>query len=87
MVVTTLPSTCILCLYIYVLIHHLCIHFHYHVSCAILRLLVECRFQPGTVLTVSYLVKTPTFGPEVHTQGMFGVQLRIAKGEYASFQH
>lgn len=72
---------------VYIFSHHLCIHFHYHVSCAILRLLVECRFQPGTVLTVSYLVKTPTFGPEVHTQGMFGVQLRIAKGECASFQH
>uniref|UniRef100_A0A3B4TIR4 ZP domain-containing protein n=1 Tax=Seriola dumerili TaxID=41447 RepID=A0A3B4TIR4_SERDU len=50
------------------------------------RLLVECRFQPGTVLTVSYLVKTPTLGPEVHTQGMFGVQLRIAKdSQYNSY--
>ncbi|KAG7238422.1 hypothetical protein INR49_030929 [Caranx melampygus] len=51
-----------------------------------IRLLVECRFQPGTVLTVSYLVKTPTLGPEVHTQGMFGVQLRIAKdAQYSSY--
>ncbi|XP_071329433.1 uncharacterized protein [Trachinotus anak] len=50
------------------------------------RLLVECRFQPGTVLTVSYLVKTPTLGPEVHTHGMFGVQLRIAKdAQYSSY--
>ncbi|XP_040003239.1 uncharacterized protein LOC120800873 isoform X2 [Xiphias gladius] len=43
------------------------------------RLVVECRFLPGSVLTVSYLVKTPTLGPGVQTQGVFGVQLRIAK--------
>uniref|UniRef100_A0A087Y8G3 Zmp:0000001145 n=1 Tax=Poecilia formosa TaxID=48698 RepID=A0A087Y8G3_POEFO len=43
------------------------------------RLLVECRYVPGTVLGVSYVVKTPTLGPDVHTQGVFGVQLRIAK--------
>ncbi|GLD66377.1 uncharacterized protein AKAME5_001777300 [Lates japonicus] len=50
------------------------------------RLLVECRFQPGTVLTVSYLVKTPTLGPRVQTQGVFGVQLRIAKdAQYSSY--
>ncbi|KAI9545665.1 hypothetical protein NQZ68_034435 [Dissostichus eleginoides] len=50
------------------------------------RLLVECRFLPGTVLSVSYLVKTPTLGSEVQTQGMFGVQLRIAKdAQYSSF--
>ncbi|XP_035856146.1 uncharacterized protein LOC116040565 isoform X1 [Sander lucioperca] len=50
------------------------------------RLLVECRFLPGDVLSVSYLVKTPTLGPEVQTKGMFGVQLRIAKdAQYSSF--
>lgn len=50
------------------------------VSCLVLRLLVECRYLPGTVLTVSYMVKTPTIGSAVPTQGVFGVQLRIAKG-------
>ncbi|XP_027872156.1 uncharacterized protein LOC114143940 [Xiphophorus couchianus] len=50
------------------------------------RLLVECRYVPGTVLSVSYVVKTPTFGPDVHTQGVFGVQLRIAKdAQYTSY--
>ncbi|XP_013885364.1 uncharacterized protein LOC106533556 [Austrofundulus limnaeus] len=50
------------------------------------RLLVECRYVPGTVLSVGYVVKTPTFGPEIHTQGVFGVQLRIAKdAEYSSY--
>ncbi|MED6251478.1 hypothetical protein ATANTOWER_031386 [Ataeniobius toweri] len=50
------------------------------------RLLVECRYMPGTVLSVSYVVKTPTFGPDVHTQGVFGVQLRIAKdAQYSSY--
>lgn len=66
--------------------HRLCIDFHYHVSGFILRFLVECRFQPGSVLTVSYLVKTPTLSPGVQTREMFGVQLRIAKGK-RSFQH
>lgn len=41
--------------------------------------------MPGTVLSVSYVVKTPTFGPDVHTQGVFGVQLRIAKGKWSFF--
>ncbi|KAK2816943.1 hypothetical protein Q5P01_025134 [Channa striata] len=51
-----------------------------------IRLLVECRFLPGTVLTVGYLVKTPTLGPGVQTQGVFGVQLRIAKdAQYSSY--
>ncbi|XP_056266397.1 zona pellucida sperm-binding protein 1 [Pseudoliparis swirei] len=51
-----------------------------------IRLLVECRFVPGTVLSVSYLVKTPTLGPEVTAKGMFGVQLRIAKdADYSSY--
>ncbi|XP_042340312.1 uncharacterized protein LOC121941554 [Plectropomus leopardus] len=50
------------------------------------RLLVECRFMPGSVLSVSYLVKTPSLGPEVKTQGTFGVQLRIAKdAKYSSY--
>ncbi|CAJ1053473.1 uncharacterized protein LOC117815806 [Xyrichtys novacula] len=50
------------------------------------RLLVECRYMPNTVLSVSYMVKTPTLGPEVQTQGMFGVQLRIAKDAmYSSY--
>ncbi|XP_063740510.1 uncharacterized protein LOC134865052 [Eleginops maclovinus] len=50
------------------------------------RLLVECRIMPGTVLSVSYLVKTPSLGPDVQTQGIFGVQLRIAKdAQYSSF--
>ncbi|XP_032399097.1 uncharacterized protein LOC116706396 [Etheostoma spectabile] len=50
------------------------------------RLLVECRFLPGSVLSVSYLVKTPTLGPEVQTKGIFGVQLRIAKdAQYSSY--
>ncbi|XP_051801811.1 zona pellucida sperm-binding protein 4-like [Acanthochromis polyacanthus] len=33
------------------------------------RLLVECRFMPGALLTVSYVVKSPSLGPEIHTQG------------------
>ncbi|KAM4595838.1 zona pellucida sperm-binding protein 1-like [Fundulus diaphanus] len=42
--------------------------------------------MPGTLLSVSYVVKTPTFGPDVHTQGVFGVQLRIAKdAQYSSY--
>ncbi|XP_077425866.1 uncharacterized protein LOC144054604 [Vanacampus margaritifer] len=50
------------------------------------RLLVECRFVPGSALTVSYLVKTPTLGPAVQTQGVFGVQLRLAKdAQYTSY--
>ncbi|KAG7487129.1 hypothetical protein JOB18_047067 [Solea senegalensis] len=50
------------------------------------RFLVECRFQPDSVLTVSYLVKTPTLGPGVQTQEKFGVQLRIAKdAQYSSY--
>lgn len=59
----------------------LCIDHFYNVGGLILRLLVECRFLPGTVLSVGYLVKTPTLGPGLQTQGMFGVQLRIAKGK------
>lgn len=51
------------------------------------RLLVECRYVPGSALTVSYLVKTPTLGPAVQTQGVFGVQLRLAKGRQTDFLH
>ncbi|XP_077462403.1 uncharacterized protein LOC144078078 isoform X1 [Stigmatopora argus] len=50
------------------------------------RLLVECRYVPGGALTVSYLVKTPTLGPAVQSQGVFGVQLRLAKDDqYTSY--
>ncbi|XP_068178402.1 uncharacterized protein [Antennarius striatus] len=50
------------------------------------RLLVECRYLPSTVLSVSYMVKTPSLGPAVHTQGVFGVQLRIARDpQYSSY--
>ncbi|XP_058496397.1 uncharacterized protein si:ch73-90k17.1 isoform X1 [Solea solea] len=50
------------------------------------RFLVECRFQPDSFLTVSYLVKSPTLGPGVQTQEKFGVQLRIAKdAQYSSY--
>lgn len=60
--------------------HTVNLYTYISISGLILRLLVECRFMPGTVLSVSYLVKTPTLGPDVQAQGMFGVQLRIAKG-------
>nr|XP_020503346.1 uncharacterized protein LOC109994381 [Labrus bergylta] len=50
------------------------------------RLLVECRYVPNTVLSVSYMVKTPTLGPNVQSQAVFGVQLRIAKDDlYTSY--
>lgn len=55
----------------------------FHVSCLVLRFLVECRYLPSPVLSVSYMVKTPSLGPAIHTQGVFGVQLRIAKGTVA----
>uniref|UniRef100_A0A3Q4I134 Zmp:0000001145 n=1 Tax=Neolamprologus brichardi TaxID=32507 RepID=A0A3Q4I134_NEOBR len=48
-------------------------------------LLVECRYMPGTVLTVSYIVKTPTLGPEIQSYGAFGVQLRIAEDQYKRY--
>ncbi|KAL4647893.1 hypothetical protein GN956_G8881 [Arapaima gigas] len=47
-----------------------------------LRLLVECRFVPGSQTSVGYLVKTPSLGPSIQAQGTFGVQLRIATGEH-----
>ncbi|XP_060754273.1 zona pellucida sperm-binding protein 4 [Neoarius graeffei] len=50
------------------------------------RLLVECRFLPGSVASVGYLVKSPTLGPAIQAQGVFGVQLRIAKDQqYSSY--
>ncbi|KAI4871975.1 hypothetical protein NFI96_034495, partial [Prochilodus magdalenae] len=48
------------------------------------RLLVECRYLPGTMASVSYLVKSPSLGPSIQAQGVFGVQLRIAKDEHYS---
>lgn len=44
------------------------------------RLLVECRYLPDTAPSVSYMVKTPTLGPAINGHGVFGAQLRIAKG-------
>ncbi|KAK7165943.1 hypothetical protein R3I93_005887 [Phoxinus phoxinus] len=50
------------------------------------RLLVECRYLPGSVVSVGYLVKSPSLGPSIKAQGVFGVQLRIAEDElYDSF--
>ncbi|XP_042616504.1 uncharacterized protein LOC109055509 isoform X3 [Cyprinus carpio] len=46
------------------------------------RLLVECRYLPGSVISVGYLVKSPSLGPSIKAQGVFGVQLRIAKDEH-----
>ncbi|XP_043098802.1 uncharacterized protein LOC122347503 isoform X2 [Puntigrus tetrazona] len=46
------------------------------------RLLVECRYSPGSVVSVGYLVKSPSLGPSIKAQGVFGVQLRIAKDEH-----
>lgn len=51
---------------------------HYVPCCP--RLLVECRYLPGSVVSVGYLVKSPTLGPSIKAQGVFGVQLRISKG-------
>ncbi|KAL7845637.1 hypothetical protein AOLI_G00238290 [Acnodon oligacanthus] len=48
------------------------------------RLLVECRYLPGALASVSYLVKSPSLGPSIQAQGVFGVQLRIAKDQYYS---
>ncbi|XP_028261751.1 zona pellucida sperm-binding protein 1-like [Parambassis ranga] len=49
------------------------------------RLLIECRFVPG-LLSVSYVVKSPSFGPGLQSKGVFGVQLRLAKdAQYSSY--
>ncbi|XP_064802562.1 zona pellucida sperm-binding protein 4 [Oncorhynchus masou masou] len=51
-----------------------------------IRLLVECQYTPGSVASVGFLVKTPSFGPSIQAQGVLGVQLRIATDEqYSSF--
>ncbi|XP_076838475.1 uncharacterized protein LOC143483969 isoform X2 [Brachyhypopomus gauderio] len=50
------------------------------------RLLVECRYLPGAMVTVGYLVKSPSLLPSIQAQGVFGVQLRIAKDQqYSSY--
>ncbi|KAM3624417.1 uncharacterized protein V6R79_023129 [Siganus canaliculatus] len=50
------------------------------------RLLVECRYLPDTVVSASYMVKTPSLGPAIQIPGIFGVQLRIAKdAQYSSY--
>ncbi|KAK1802852.1 hypothetical protein P4O66_021393, partial [Electrophorus voltai] len=50
------------------------------------RLLVECRYLPGAVASVGYLVKSPSLIPSIRAQGVFGVQLRIAKDQqYSSY--
>lgn len=46
----------------------------------VVRLLVECRYLPDTAPSVNYMVKTPSLGSAVSGLGVFGVQLRIAKG-------
>ncbi|XP_041958525.1 nascent polypeptide-associated complex subunit alpha, muscle-specific form isoform X2 [Alosa sapidissima] len=50
------------------------------------RVLVECRYLPGAVVSVGYLVKRPSLGPSIQAQGVFGVQLRIAEDHtYTSY--
>ncbi|KAJ3615109.1 hypothetical protein NHX12_018677 [Muraenolepis orangiensis] len=51
------------------------------------RIFVECRFPPGSpVATTSYMTKIPSLGSAVQGQGVFGVQLRIAKdARYTSY--
>ncbi|KAJ8283793.1 hypothetical protein COCON_G00026430 [Conger conger] len=50
------------------------------------RLIVECRHSPSAHVSVAYLVKTPSLGPAIQAQGVFGVQLRIAKdGSYTDY--
>lgn len=50
----------------------------------VVRLLVECRYLPDAAPTVNYMVKTPSLGSAVSGLGVFGVQLRIAKGAFPS---
>ncbi|XP_036380342.1 zona pellucida sperm-binding protein 4 [Megalops cyprinoides] len=47
-----------------------------------LRLLVECRYIPSAQVSVAYMVKTPSLGPSIQAQGVFGVQLRIATDQH-----
>ncbi|MBN3322240.1 ZP4 protein, partial [Atractosteus spatula] len=42
------------------------------------RLLVECRYAEGRLASSGYLVKSPHLPSAVLSQGVFGVQLRIA---------
>ncbi|MBN3323886.1 ZP4 protein, partial [Atractosteus spatula] len=42
------------------------------------RLLVECRYAEGNLASTGYLVKSPYLPSAVLSQGVFGVQLRIA---------
>ncbi|CAL8332266.1 unnamed protein product [Lota lota] len=51
------------------------------------RILVECLYKPGPPLvTAGYMTKIPSLGPGLPGQGVFGVQLRIAKdAQYNSF--
>ncbi|CAL8332745.1 unnamed protein product [Merluccius merluccius] len=51
------------------------------------RILVECRYPPDhPVVTAGYMTKSPSLGPSVPGQGVFGVQLRIAKdAQYKSY--
>lgn len=51
---------------------------------SVVRLLVECRYLPDTVPSVNYMVKTPSLGSAISGQGVFGAQLRIAKGKFFS---
>uniref|UniRef100_A0A4W5P621 ZP domain-containing protein n=1 Tax=Hucho hucho TaxID=62062 RepID=A0A4W5P621_9TELE len=51
-----------------------------------IRLLVECRYTPGSVVSDGFLVKSPSLGPSIQAQGVLGVQLRIATDvQYSSF--
>ncbi|XP_069044652.1 zona pellucida sperm-binding protein 4-like [Lepisosteus oculatus] len=50
------------------------------------RLLVECRYAKGNLASTGYLVKSPYLPSAVLSQGVFGVQLRIATDEsYSRF--
>ncbi|XP_045569094.1 serine/threonine-protein kinase WNK2-like [Salmo salar] len=37
-----------------------------------IRLLVECQYTPGSVVSVGFLVKTPSLGPSIQAQGVLG---------------
>ncbi|KAG7263148.1 hypothetical protein CRUP_003810 [Coryphaenoides rupestris] len=57
-------------------------------SMSSLRILVECRYSPGPpVVTTGYMTKFPSLGPGHSGQGVFGVQLRIAKDAQYSNYH
>uniref|UniRef100_W5LZY4 ZP domain-containing protein n=1 Tax=Lepisosteus oculatus TaxID=7918 RepID=W5LZY4_LEPOC len=47
-----------------------------------LRLLVECRYAEGNLASSGYLVKISNPPSTVLSRGVFGVQLRIATGDY-----